>query len=178
MQRVEKILENTSLKLASRQHAAELVLTNNLLPQTIEFIKLPQELSMKAWMIIEIIGRDNVEILGEFIPDIVNNGKMYSDSSSKRCMMKIFSFLVKSHFHKSSSIHLHHAEIKEIIRLSFQYSMNDEKTAIKVFAMQNIYDLRKEEKWIETELISLLEKNISTSTPGYRSRALKILRKL
>ncbi|WP_298526290.1 hypothetical protein [uncultured Christiangramia sp.] len=56
--------------------------------------------------------------------------------------------------------------------------MNDEKTATKVFAIQNIYDLRKEEKWIETELISLLEKNISTSTPGYRSRALKILRKL
>jgi len=178
MQRVEKILENTSLKLASRQHAAELVLTNNLLPQTIEFIKLPQELSMKAWMIIEIIGRDNVEILGEFIPDIVNNGKMYSDSSSKRCMMKIFSFLVKSHLHKSSSIHLNHAEIKEIITLSFQFLMNDEKTAVKVFAMQNIYDLRNEKKWIETELKALLEKNISTSTPGYRSRALKILRKL
>ena len=104
MQRVEKILENTSLKLASRQHAAELVLTNNLLPQTIEFIKLPQELSMKAWMIIEIIGRDNVEILGEFIPDIVNNGKMYSDSSSKRCIMKIISFLVDSHFHRNSLV--------------------------------------------------------------------------
>ena len=178
MQRVEKILENTSLKLASRQHAAKLVLTNNLLPQTIEFIKLPQELSMKAWMIIEIIGRDNVEILDEFIPDIVNNGKMYSDSSSKRCIMKIISFLVDSHFHSNSSIHLHHVEKKEVIRLSFQYLMNDEKTAVKVFAMQNIYDLRNEEKWIETELISLLEKNISTSTPGYRSRALKILRKL
>jgi len=127
------------------------------LPQTIEFIKLPQKLSIKAWMILEIFGRDNVDILGEFMSTIINSGKLYSDGSSKRCMMKILSFLVKSHFHKSSSIHLHHAEIKEIIRLSFQYSMNDEKTATKVFAMQNIYDLRKDEKWIETELILLLE---------------------
>ncbi|WP_405198940.1 hypothetical protein [Christiangramia sp. LLG6405-1] len=178
MQEVQEILENTSLRLASRKYATELILSNNLLPQTIELIKFPQELSIKAWMIIEMLGRDNCEILGEFMSTIINSGKLYSDGSSKRCMMKIFSFLVESHFHKKSPIHLNHSEIKEIIRLSFQFLMNDEKTAVKVFAMQNAYDLRTEEKWIESELKALLEKDISASTSGYRSRALKILRKL
>ncbi|TQI70957.1 hypothetical protein JM79_1883 [Gramella sp. Hel_I_59] len=166
------------MRLASRKYATEFILSNNLLPQTIELIKFPQELSIKAWMIIEMLGRDNCAILGEFMSTIINSGKLYSDSSSKRCMMKIFGFLVESHFYKNSPINLNPAEIEEIIRLSFKFLMNDEKTAVKVFAMQNIYDLRTEEKWIESELKALLEKDISASTSGYRARALKILRKL
>jgi len=178
MQDVQEILENTNLRLASRKYAAEFILSNNLLPQTIELIKFPQELSMKAWMILEMLGRDNCDLLGESMSSIINSGKLYSDGSSKRCMMKIFGFLVESHFHKNSPIHLNHAEIKEIIRLSFQFLLNDEKTAVKVFAMQNVYDLKTEEKWIESELKALLEKDISALTSGYKSRASKILRKL
>lgn len=178
MIQVEKVLENTGVSLASRKQAANLIVTEELIPHIIKFISHPQELSGKAWMVLEIIGREHCELIAPFASKIISSCKLHECGSSKRYIMKIFNFLVEDFVSAETTVCLHQTDIEEIIQLSFHFLLNNEKTAVKVFAMQNIYELSDHKTWIRSELKALLTKDFETSSAGYRSRASRILRKL
>ena len=170
----EIILVKTDASLEKRETAAQLLFESpSFLAETVTMITEPQDLSLKALMVIEVFSRKYFEKLKPFMADIIYAGKIYSDSSSRRCLAKLFGLGIKQDDDVLSQ------ELKkEILELSFLWLVSNEKAAVKVFSMQNIYDLRHEESWIEPELKGILEKDITTSSPGYRSRAAKILRKL
>ncbi|WP_026916048.1 hypothetical protein [Christiangramia portivictoriae] len=178
MIQVEKVLEMTGMALASRKQAADLIVSEKLISHIIQFISQPQELSGKAWMVLEIIGREHCELIAPFASMIISSGKLHECGSSKRFIMKIFNFLVEDFGSAKATVCMDQSDIEEIIQLSFHFLLNNEKTAVKVFAMQNIYELSDHETWIRPELKALLAKDIETSSAGYRSRASRILRKL
>jgi len=176
----EKVLTRMDATLSNRESAADIILKEQaVLKQTITFIiQKEKDLCLKALMAIEVLARNNFHAIHIFIAELVHSGKLYSDSSSRRCLAKIYGFAIKEDSNEISKFRLNSEIKKEIIALSFLWLVSKEKTAVLVFSMQNLYELRQEEKWITNELQGILEKELPNSSAGYRSRGRKILRKL
>ncbi|MGA8853023.1 MAG: hypothetical protein WB492_02485, partial [Christiangramia sp.] len=136
------------------------------------------EFSLKCLMALEMLGRNNFQFLRPYSSQLILSGKLFSDSSSKRCLAKLYGLIIDEHLNKQSEFKLTRNLKQEILELNFNWLLSQEKVAVKVFSIQNIYDLRHEEDWIGEELKGILEKEILNSSAGYKSRATKILRKL
>jgi hypothetical protein len=65
-----------------------------------------------------------------------------------------------------------------LLNLCFDYLSGSFSVAVKVYSMQVLYNLSLENPEIGIELSHVIESNLSTSSPGYRSRGTKILKKL
>lgn len=175
----EQILSNVDASLQKREKAAEILASSEgLRRQSLTIIKNKTDLSLKALMVFEILGRMDFKLIAPFIPALIKIAHDYTNSSSRRCLAKIFNFAINEHKNKNSTFQLNRTLRTNIIELSFLWLISEEKTAVKVFSMQNIYDLREDEPWIEAELMAILEKDLPGSSAGYKSRASKILRKL
>ena len=176
----EDLLKKTDASLIRREQTANILLQNPLiLKETIAIIrKKEKDLNLKALMAVEVLARNHFEVLHRFVPELVNSGKLYSDSSSRRCLAKIYMFSIESDLMHSSEFNLNSELKKQVLELSFLWLIDKEKTAVKVFSMQNIFQLRHEEPWVREELKGIIEKGLPKSSAGYRSRATKILRKL
>ena len=178
--RARSILDQVDATIKKREEAAEKISgSHELLNEVMQYIfKHDEAYSLKALMVIEVLGRKNFRCLHSYIPELVLSGKLYTDSTSRRCLAKIFNFAINEHLNSGSNFHLNTSIRSEIIDLSFLWLVSEEQTAVKVFSMQNIYDLKNEREWISEELKAILEKDIISSSAGYKSRAIKILRKL
>lgn len=65
-----------------------------------------------------------------------------------------------------------------LINLGFDFLTGDYSIAVKVFSMEILYKLSLEMPAIGIELSNLIEDNLPDASPGYRSRGMKILKKL
>jgi len=65
-----------------------------------------------------------------------------------------------------------------LLNLCFDYLSGEYTVSVKVFSMQILYNLSLETPEIGIELSHVIEENIPFSSPGYRSRGEKILKKL
>ena len=64
---------------------------------------------------------------------------------------------------------------EKLVEVAFDWLIGDYRVACKVRAMTCLHLLAGEINWIGPELSIILEQNLPRSTPGYRSRASKIL---
>lgn len=178
--KVEQLLGNIDTSLARRKLAASQLIKDpsliKLLIRTI--LRDNKDFGPKALMILEVLGRSNFELIEGYFSNLLKAAKKYKHSSSRRYLSKIFGFGIKSHFQRNTQFQLEPVEIQTIIKLSFSWLIEDEKVAVQVFSMQNIFDLRHEESWIGGELKGILEKEITLKSAGYRARASKLLMKL
>ena len=175
----KEILINTDATINKRKQAADLLLKSpKLLRDFIEIVVTAKDLSVKAAYVIEVLSRQNFEIISQYIPALIPSGKKQTDSSARRCLAKIYNLALNKHYDSNSNFCLSEDLKKEILELSFLWLGSKEKAALQVFSMQNIYDLKDEASWIKEELKGILEKDIMNSSAGYKSRASKILRKL
>ena len=178
--KAQEILLNLDSSLAKRKAAAVTILKNqHLLPDLISIIvQNEKEYSLKALMAFEILSREHFRAIQEYTPQLVDAGKFYLDSPSRRYLSKIYGQAIHADDGNANSFNLPSIVKKKIIKLSFLWLISNEQTSVKVFSMQNLFDLRKEEKWISEELKAAREKEFSVSSQGFKPRATKILRKL
>ncbi|QYA26778.1 hypothetical protein G3I01_15180 [Gramella sp. MT6] len=178
--RARSILDQVNATIKKREEAAEKISgSDELLNEVMQYIfKHDEAFSLKALMVIEVLGRKNFSCLYPYISELVISGKGYTDSSSRRCLAKIYNFSINKHLDPNSNFQFNTSIRSTIIDLSFLWLISEEQTAVKVFSMQNIYDLKNEREWISEELKGILDKDIVSSSAGYKSRAIKILRKL
>ena len=141
-------------------------------------VKHNDDFSLKCLMAIEMLSRNRFHFLKPYSSQLILCGKLFSDSSSRRCLAKLYGLIIDENLNKQSKFELTRNLKQEILELNFKWLLSQEKAAVKVFSMQNIYNLRHEEDWIGKELKGILEKEILNSSAGYKSRATKILRKL
>ena len=178
--RIESLLMNMDNSISSRSKIAGILAQDpEYLNECIEVIVWHNDdFSLKCLMAIEMLSRNNFQLLKPYSSQFILSGKLFSDSSSRRCLAKIYGLIIGDHRSKNSEFELTRNLKQELLELNFKWLLSEEKVAVKVFSMQNIYDLRYEEDWIGTELKGILEKEILKSSAGYKSRAIKILRKL
>ena len=177
---IQDILNKTDATLNKRTLASQkLIESEELRKQAVELIKnKDKDFSLKALMVLEVLGRDHFKMLEPYIPSLIKYGKLYTDSSSRRCFSKIYNFAINSDKSSETHFNLSTQSKLEIIEQSFLWLVSIEKTAVKVFSMQNIFELREEVPWISDQLKGILEKDIVHSSAGFKSRGIKILRKL
>lgn len=65
-----------------------------------------------------------------------------------------------------------------LLNLSFNYLSSNSAVAIKVYAMQILYNLSYDLPEIKQELYHVIDNQMMEATPGFKSRGLKILKKL
>jgi hypothetical protein len=75
-------------------------------------------------------------------------------------------------------VKLTHKDKSVLVNLCFDFLEENFSVAVKVFSMQILYNLSLEMPDIGIELTSLIMDNLPDATPGYRSRAEKILKNL
>ena len=178
--KIQDILSKTDASLKKRILASEeLIKSETLRRQAVELIKTQdKDFSLKALLALEVLGRDHLDLLESYLPSLITYGKAYQDSSSRRCLSKIYNFAIRRYINSETTFNLSTTLKLEIIEQSFLWLVSQEATAVKVFSMQNIFELREEKPWIPKELEGILEKDMAHSSAGYKSRGIKILRKL
>jgi len=178
--KVENIFLQLDSSISKRKDAANIILKDHIiLKETIALISSHEKnLSLKALMAIEMLSRNNFQAIQAYSSELIHSGKIYLDSSSRRYLSKIYGQAIKANFDNTSSFCLASELKKEIIELSFLWLISNEKTAVKVFSMQNIFDLRLEKPWITEELKGVIEKEFPNSSQGFKPTATKILRKM
>lgn len=177
---IEKVLMETDFTLAKRKSAAQKILDNpDDLQETMDIItRKDKELFLKALMTLEVLSRDSFKTIQRYSCQLIYSGKLYDDSASRRNLSKIYGHAIRASINSENNYNLTSALKKEIIDLSFLWLISKEETAVKVFSMQNLYDLRNEEPWISEDLKAIIEKEFPNSSQGFKPKATKILRKL
>jgi len=175
----EKLLLNMNSSLVQRSHMAQKILDDDIvISEVIAIVQNNMDLSLKALMALEVLSRDHFEKLQKYIPALADVGKLCVNSASRRYLSKIYGQAIQANAKTDHNVYLTSKVKKQIIELSFFWLISNEETAVKMFSMQNLFDLRHEEIWISEELKAIIEKQFPVSSQGFKPRATKILRKL
>jgi hypothetical protein len=86
-----------------------------------------------------------------------------------RNFLKIFAEVAIKLSNKNKSI---------LLNLCFDYLSKSYSVAVKVYSMEILFRLSDEIPEIKRELFNLIDEQLPESSPGFRSRGEKILRKL
>lgn len=127
-----------------------------------------QKVSWRAGWIIDNATEDNPELLSPFIPEIVSEFILTQNSSLKR----IFTRMVSRH------------EISEeflvpTINRCFELLSSAEPVAVRVNAMQVLFNISQREPGLKRELVLMLENQLEEGgSAGFINRAEKLLRRL
>ena len=174
----KKILQISS-RLTSRKAAGcEILKNHQLLSYSLRFLEsTDNELRTKAAYAIDIALRNDLLILKAYQNQFFKVLKNLKQDTEKRIFSKILESITFDYLNEKS-FPLNHEEHEQIIATCFDWLIGEEPVAIKVFAMQSIFNLSESEPWIKTELKAQLELQYETASAAFKSRASKILKKL
>lgn len=135
-----------------------------------------EDLTTKSAFALDQSLRTNIELLkpySELFFKVLNEIK---GDTEKRIFAKILELI--SEVYLKNSFPLKNSEQQIIITTCFDWLINEEKVAVKVFAMQCLFNFKNAQPWIAEELIAQLEMQYPNSSAGFKSRANHILNKL
>jgi hypothetical protein len=127
----------------------------------------------KAYWILELICEENIELFTPFINKFCEKLSSYTKDHTKRPVSKICMLLTKS-----NKIQLSEFQEQKIIEACFDWLIQDEKVAAKVYAMRSLFLLEKKHEWINPEIKTILSQDYSQQSPGYKACAKDILKRL
>lgn len=138
--------------------------------------------SVKAAWVLELVCHENLNSIEPFIDFFIDNLQKIKAESALRPIAKICNFLLNGNYYqpKKDKINTNLTEEQrvKIIESNFDWLIEDHKIASQVFAMDNLYFLSKNYKWISDELKLALQKDYPFKSAGYQAHARKILKEL
>ncbi len=181
MTRLESILaqiKNAERKF--RDKAANEVLNNSEFIE--ELVQLTLESSAEfhvqaAWTL-ELVYFAKPAIITPHLNFFCSRLNSIKNESALRPLAKICSSIVAKERKSQPNFLLTKEQTEKIIEVCFDWLISDRKTATQVFGMDTIYSCSNEFPWIKENLKEVLQKDISSKSQGYVSRARKILKKL
>ncbi|OZV68135.1 adenylosuccinate lyase [Winogradskyella aurantia] len=137
--------------------------------------------SCKAAWVFEFVCAEQLALI---IPQLnyfsENITKVHLDSAV-RPVSKVCLFIVEAYFSKTENSiksNLTSSHKAQIIEACFNWMISDQKVAPKVYAMTSLFLLGKELQWVHSELVSILEKDFSSQSAGFKAKARHIMQKL
>jgi len=171
----------TNAKRIYRDEAAEAILQNiDLIPKLIDKVyDITDPLHIKAAWVLELVCLENINLLNPYISKFISGMSTLKHESALRPVSKVCR-LWSSHYFKNKPYEcvISKLEKEQIISCNFDWLIEDHKVATQVFAMDTLYLWGRQDKWVHSELKSVLEKNTDTGTSGYKAHARKLLKNL
>jgi hypothetical protein len=137
------------------------------------------ETSVKAALILEIVCEHRLDWIAYSLPYFTQHISKLENESAIRPASKICNLIaqdINSKFDSPIKIIATQKQLEQIIETCFDWLNNKEtKVASKAHAMETLYYLGLQNKWIHYELNMILEKNIPKESPAYQTRGTKIL---
>ena len=140
-----------------------------------------KKLAIRASWILELVCVYDVKLLVPFFNYYVENLQKPKDESiirplAKICLLYVHEF--SSILSPSNNLFISEIHKNKIIEVCFDWLINEHNVANHIYAMDTLYLLGNQNKWVHTELKLVLERKISTGSPGYQVRAKRLLKKL
>lgn len=139
------------------------------------------KVSCKAAWVFEFVCIEKLKILMPYLDVFTANiGRVHLDSAI-RPVAKVCEYLIKTYYDKTDheiKNHLSESHKEKIIETCFDWMINDQKIAPKAYAMTTLYLLGNEYAWIHPELATILERDFSRQSAGFKARARPILKKI
>lgn len=175
-------LNNVNHSRKNRLRYANLILAQPELLHTLMDILfcVDDKISCRAAWVLEFMC---AEKLDELIPHLNNftthMHRVYLDSAV-RPVAKICEYLAKAYFskdHNAIQSVLTDTHKEKMVEVCFDWMINDQKVAVKAYAMVTLYLLGLETDWIHKELTLILERDFQDQSAAYKARARHILKK-
>jgi hypothetical protein len=167
----------------SRQQFADQIFKHpeNLTQLLAIAFSVDQNEHIRAAWVLEIVCDKALNLLIPHLDVFTKKIRQLTEHSAKRPMAKICEMVARDYYSNPLSAFcntLTHTHKKAITEVCFDWLINEEKTAVKAFAMNTLFLIGMEFTWIHTELQFVLEKHYSNESPGYKARARHIIKKL
>lgn len=131
--------------------------------------------SERAAWVLELVSLQKTEWLFKYKEHFIDLVPKISLDSVIRPFSKLCAVTTEQHVKADESLFTH-AEIEVLISSCFDWLIDPKlKVAPKVHAMQTLFNLRNHEAWVSSELLHILEANVNNGSPGYKSRAKKLI---
>jgi hypothetical protein len=160
--------------IASRNRMSNLILNNPVLHHELLKIafSIDDSISCKACWVIEFSSSKEIDwifpYLDSFIPQL---SKVYRDTAI-RPLSKVCMLLLQHHFTKNNTLNiLNETHLKDLVALTFDWLITNQKVAAKAHAMHSLYLLGTKYDWIHADLKMVLEKDYHAHTAAYKAKA-------
>lgn len=183
---LEDFYEELSYVDASRENRlkyAKMVLNDmSLFPKLIDIMfQVDDKVSSRAAWVFEFVCDEYIYAIIPYLNTFTSNLKRVHLDSAIRPISKVCGFIADAYYLKQpntlkKSLTSQHKE--RMIEACFDWMISDQKIAPKVYAMETLYLLGTEYKWILPELVQILEQDFPTQSAGYKVRAKRILKKV
>ena len=164
---------------ASRQEAADDISANHLLNECVECaFNFNDPFHVKALMVLELVFQQNPEWMAPYLNRFCKPLQEVRHHSAMRSMARICMFLTAHHTKVAGEKFLSDVQFNKITEVCFLWLIEDQKVAVKVYALRSLYDAGKIYNWIYPDLQAILERDFAGGSPGYKAAAKEILRKI
>jgi hypothetical protein len=138
-----------------------------------------KEIAFRAAWILENLFLADVFSYVNNIDELVANLPLVKNESSLRHYFKILIQLTDKRIDKQIAQKISAMDMEPVISRCFDLLIDeDSPIALKVFAMELLYNLRHREDWITETLIGQIQLLMEDGGPGIRARGRDVLRKL
>lgn len=127
----------------------------------------------KACWILELICEERMELFVPFIEDFCMALPNFKMDSALRPTSKICLFLTQS-----KKVSLTKWQEEKIIETCLDRLIESDLAATAAYSMRALYHLGKKYDWVNNELKTILSRDFSNQTPGYRFAVKDILKRL
>lgn len=168
-------IANSSAHRPIRDFYKELIITSsNLMQPLVEIaFNTHDQNHHKACWILELVCEEKIDLFLPYIDDFCDALNKYKSDSAIRSIAKIGLFIVKN-----KDINLTKNQEEKIIETYLDWLIESNKAANAAYTMRTLFVLGKKHYWVNEELKTLLLRDCSHQTPGYKSAVKDILRKL
>lgn len=147
-----------------------------LLNELIQFsFKTNDKLHVRSCCILEKVFEINLDLSFSHLDFICENLSFLKNDSAIRFISRFIMLLSQDNNKKK---YLTENQLERITEVCFDWLISDIKIAPKYYAILALFELGKTQDWIYPELRQILEKDVVGSSPGYKSIAKKILKKI
>lgn len=151
----------------------------SLFPYLIEILfNVNDKISCHAAWVLEFVCADYLYAIIPHIDTFTKNIHRVHFDSAVRPVSKVCQFIAKAYVSKENHTFkrlLTPKHKERIVETSFDWMINNHKVATKVFAMETLFLFGYENPWIHTDLKQIIEKDFSTQSTAFKSRARHIL---
>ena len=173
---MDKETLNQLTKVNTKPENREILLSRlqqdpNFFYQLLSYIKDENPQASHAARAIELASLENTSLITPHVDILINIGENTTNHSIIRAVAKLLEVLSCTKL----SLNFTPLQANKITEICFDWLIGNYKTAAKVYSMNILFYLGKNEAWIYPELTAILKQQLPNNSKGFKARARKII---